>query len=81
MLLGELWRNLLDGLKKVMNIILVEISSPNELKRQRTRLVLVAAVVVAVVMLASGGLFMRLAGALILCGGVGFILGWFSARR
>lgn len=81
MLLGELWRNLLDGLKRVMNIILVEISSPNELKRQRTRLVLVAAVVVAVVMLASGGLFMRLAGALILCGGVGFILGWFSARR
>lgn len=81
MLLGELWRNLLDGLKKVMNIILVEISSPNELKRQRTRLVLVASVVVAVVMLASGGLFMRLAGALILCGGVGFILGWFSARR
>ena len=81
MLLGELWRNLLDGLKKVMNIILVEISSPNELRRQRTRLVLVAAVVVAVVMLASGGLFMRLAGALILCGGVGFILGWFSARR
>jgi hypothetical protein len=80
-LLGELWRNLLDGLKKVMNIILVEISSPNELRRQRTRLVLVAAVVVAVVMLASGGLFMRLAGALILCGGVGFILGWFSARR
>jgi len=80
-LLGELWRNLLDGLKRVMNIILVEISSPNELKRQRTRLVLVAAVVVAVVMLASGGLFMRLAGALILCGGVGFILGWFSARR
>ncbi|MCX5986086.1 MAG: hypothetical protein NTX54_06190 [Chloroflexi bacterium] len=64
-----------------MNIILVEISSPNELKRQRTRLVLVASVVVAVVMLASGGLFMRLAGALILCGGVGFILGWFSARR
>lgn len=81
MLPGELWRNLLDGLKKVMTIILVEISSPNELKRQRTRLVLVAAVVVAVVMLASGGLFMRLAGALILCGGVGFILGWFSARR
>ena len=81
MLLGELWRNLLDGLKKVMNIILVEISSPNELRRQRTRLVLVAAVVVAVVMLASGGLFMRLAGALMLCGGVGFILGWFSARR
>ena len=81
MLTGELWRNLLDGLKRIMNIILCEISSPNELMRQRARLLLVAAVVVAVVMMASGGLFMRFAGALVLCGGVGFILGWFSARR